>query len=287
MQADSNLNLPDIYNSKDYRSFLKEYFEYKKIRNLKYSFAVFSRFLGFTSRSFIQDVISGKKNISLESIDKFRVLFPRRVDSFEHFRKLVLRDQTKKDNERSYYDSQILFERSKTKHEMPSHDYSLYSDWYFVPIFFLACDPSFEDDVDWITKKLMFSLSKADAQKAIETLYHLKYWEKGADGKTKPQFDVISSHAETNRNILKGFHSRMIDLARLACDFQFNERILNAATILIDEKQLNDIREKIFKFKETELGGYQTSKIKSGQKKRVYQFQFAVFPLTQLLGSKR
>lgn len=284
MQAGKSSSLPDIYNAKDYRSFLRDYFESKKAKNPKYSFSVFSRFLGFTSRSFIQDVISGKKNISLESLDKFRVLFPRRVDSFEHFRKLVLRDQTKKDTERSYYDSQVIFERSKNKHEMPSHDYSLYSDWYFVPIFFLACDPSFQSDADWIAKKLMFRVSKESIRKAVDILYELKYWEKDSDGKTNPRFDVISSHAEADRNILKLFHSRMIELARQACEFQFNERILNATTLLINETQLNDIRERIFKFKETELSEYQTSNIESGQKKRVYQFQFAVFPLTQLLG---
>lgn len=284
MHSGNTSIIPDIYATKGYRSFLRDYFEYKKSRNSKYSFSVFSRFLGFTSRSFIQDVISGKKNISLESLDKFRVLFPRRVDSFEHFRKLVLRDQTKKESERTYYESQIQFERSKNKYEMPSHDYSLYSDWYFVPIFFLACDPSFQNDVHWIAKKLMFKVTTEDIQKAIENLYTLKYWEKGRDGKPKPRFDVISSHAETNRDVLKRFHSRMIELARLACNLQFSERILNAATILIDENQLNDIREKIFKFKETELGEYQTSSIKSGQEKRVYQFQFAVFPLTRPLG---
>lgn len=284
MQAGKNPYLPDIYHAKDYRSFLKEYFEIKKGKNSKYSFSVFSRFLGFTSRSFIQDVISGKKNISLESLDKFRVLFPRKVDSFEHFRKLVLRDQTKKEAERSYYDSQILFERSKNKREMPSHDYSLYSDWYFVPIFFLACDPSFQDGFEWISKKMLFKVSKENIQKAVEILYKLKYWEKDATGKTRPRFDVVSSHAEADRNVLKIFHSRMIELARQACELQFNERILNATTLLIDAEQLSDIREKIFKFKETELAEYQTSNIKTGQKKRVYQFQFAVFPLTHLLG---
>lgn len=284
MQASKSSGLPDIYSAEDYRSFLRDFFESKKAKNSKYSFSVFSRFLGFTSRSFIQDVISGKKNISLESLDKFRVLFPRRVDSFEHFRKLVLRDQTKKDTERAYYDSQIIFERSKNKHEMPSHDYSLYSDWYFVPIFFLACDPSFQCDTDWIAKKLIFKVSKESIRKAVDVLYELKYWEIDSGGKTRPRFDVISSHAEADRNILKIFHSRMIELARQACEFQFNERILNATTLLVDETQLNEIREKIFKFKETELSEYQTSNIKSGQKKRVYQFQFVVFPLTQLLG---
>lgn len=280
------LNEPNIYETPDFRSFLREYLVYKKNKNAKYSFTTLSQTLGLSSRSFIQDVIAGKKNLSLETIDKFKALFPRQLEKFEHFRKLVLRDQAKNTKERDYYANQISFERKKKPHDMPSLEYALYSDWFFVPIFFLACDPNFNDDVDWIAHKLQFQIPKAKIRQAIETLYKLKYWAKDPAGKTQIQLENISSHTEIDRQILKQFHGRMLEIGRQTVELPFYERILNASTILIDDQQLNELRDKIFKFKETELKSYQGYQIEPGSGKRVYQFQFAVFPLTKTLGAK-
>src|ERR1700692_4003945 len=98
---------PDIFTTTDYRTYLKDYFQFKKSKNKRYSFTLFSKFLKLSSRSFIQDIISGKKNLSLESMGRFRVLFPKHPNKFEHFRKLVLRDQAKNEDDRKYYSNQV------------------------------------------------------------------------------------------------------------------------------------------------------------------------------------
>ena len=62
--------MPNIFNYQDYRKFLGDYYEEKKASNSAFSYQNFSRKAGFASKSFVFNVINGRKNLSRASVVK-------------------------------------------------------------------------------------------------------------------------------------------------------------------------------------------------------------------------
>ncbi len=65
------LLIKDFLNSNSYRDFLSKFFKTKKKLNPYYSYSTFIKKAGFISRSYLSDIISGKKHIPAKSFSKF------------------------------------------------------------------------------------------------------------------------------------------------------------------------------------------------------------------------
>lgn len=80
---------PKIFDYHDYRIFLKDFFDYSKEKNGKFSFRFFAQRAGFNSGSILKLVIDGKKNLTNESINKISNGFKLKKREYEFFEKLV------------------------------------------------------------------------------------------------------------------------------------------------------------------------------------------------------
>jgi uncharacterized protein (TIGR02147 family) len=65
--------MPNIFNYQDYRQFLGDYYEEKKAMHPSFSYQSFSQKAGFASKSFVFNVIKGKKALSRNSVVKLSI----------------------------------------------------------------------------------------------------------------------------------------------------------------------------------------------------------------------
>ena len=70
-KADQYNNTPNIFEYYDYRLFLRDLVEYERKRNPVFSNRYIVRRAGFKSPTALKHVIDGKRNLSLESANKF------------------------------------------------------------------------------------------------------------------------------------------------------------------------------------------------------------------------
>jgi uncharacterized protein (TIGR02147 family) len=60
--------MPNIFNYLNYRDFLKDYYEEHKAKSPCFSYKYLANKAGFKSKSFFHEVITGKKNLSKDSM---------------------------------------------------------------------------------------------------------------------------------------------------------------------------------------------------------------------------
>jgi uncharacterized protein (TIGR02147 family) len=122
---------PNLFQYYDYRQFLKDFIEYKRITGTKYSYRYFSLKAGFSSTNFISLVVKGKRNLSSESIGKIAkgLKFNKQERSF--FEDLVFMNQAASHEEKDHYYQKMLSSTPFSKLRMlGKSSYEYFSQWY-------------------------------------------------------------------------------------------------------------------------------------------------------------
>src|SRR3954469_6473209 len=102
---------PKVFEYSNYRSFLRDLYEFEKAAHRKFSFRYFSKQAGFSSPNFLKLVIEGKRNLSIESIARFAKALKLNKEEATFFRALVLFNQASTTEERGMWVQEILKSR--------------------------------------------------------------------------------------------------------------------------------------------------------------------------------
>ena len=131
--------MPSIFNYQDYRKFLADYYEEKKISTPSFSYQNFSRRAGFSSKSFVFNVIKGRKTLSRTSVVRMCGAMGLSKTEAAYFENLVYFNQAMNFTERNFYFEKLsairpkTMEASKTRN-LRQDQYEFYSQWYHAVI---------------------------------------------------------------------------------------------------------------------------------------------------------
>lgn len=151
--------------------------------------------------------------------------------------------------------------------------YRVFSEWYYFGVLSLAETDDFQDDPNWIAKRL--NIQVRQARQTLSTLERLKLLEKNASGKlvwTGKMFRTPNSPDA----VIRQTHFQDLDLARISLEQDaFDDRDFSSITMAIDPKKLPEAKERIKKFRR-ELCSY----LESDAKKEVFRLVVQLFPLS-------
>lgn len=270
----------DIFAFPDFRSYLREYYRDRKAKNSGFSYASFSKLLGFKSRSYIQDVIAGKKKISLlDGLESFQTIFKDQPREFEYFKALVRRDQSQGKHRREN-ELEVVRQRGERKaKDLTEEEYFFYTDWYFIPIYFLPLLEGFRDDAAWIRERMRFKLTLAQTENARAKLLEAGLWKESPSGRITLD-GPRTSRKSLRRDLLYRFHGKMLELGRQSFESPTSDRFATGTTFHLTPDQLKEVHDQLMKFKELHLQKYaSTESAEPGSE--VYHFAAAVFPLSR------
>ncbi|QQR81755.1 MAG: TIGR02147 family protein [Deltaproteobacteria bacterium] len=126
---------PHIFEYLNYRTFLRDLFQFKKDEKLGFSFRTFSRLAGLKSSNFLKLIIDGKRNLSADAIHKFAKAFKLTKEETQFFETLVHFDQAQSVEEKNFYYERVM--RSKSYQDVRPLDasqYTYFSNWHFVAL---------------------------------------------------------------------------------------------------------------------------------------------------------
>jgi uncharacterized protein (TIGR02147 family) len=280
---------PNIYAAESFRNFLADYYRHRKEQNKNFSYQTFSRLLGFKARSYLPLVISGKRNIDPSQIERFSILFNNRQRQFNLFKDLVMFEWVKHPAEKAKIARKILqAKKSQSITGMKFEWYSLYSDWFYFPILYLAKAKHFKLDLEEIQNRMLFPVSPKQVRDAVDTFFKLGLWATRSDGFVELTEKVLTSYQELDRSVLKSYHKNMLELAIRAADLPFNERYLSGTTLTLTQQKFEELADEVHEIKKELYLKYVgastdvTPANKSEEnKKQVYQLSLAIHPLTK------
>lgn len=241
----------DIFSYRDYRAYLKDWFNDIKQKKHSYSFRVLARRAGFQSSNFVLLVMQGKRNLTQESVRKLAIGLDLGKRQEEFFRDLVFFNQAKKHDEKNHY-YKLLLQCQRLHHLKPMEQdqYEYYSEWYHPVVRELICSRRFDGTPAWVAARIVPRISPEQAERSIALLEKLKFIERDESGHWRLARSIISTGDELTSVVVHNYHKKLLDLTKEKMDSLASpEKDVSAMTLGIRIEQLPELRKKIRDFR--------------------------------------
>lgn len=265
-----------------YRSFLNDFFNYKKANNSNYSHRLFSSKAGLKSSGHLKMVINRDRNIGVKALPCYLkgLGFTQKKDQ-EFFKLLVKYDQSKDLSDKAKHFENILKLKERSGVSIISaSQFRLLSDTSMVTLYVLIGFKQFCMTRERIFSSLTKEIPKAKIEKNLNILLEMNLIE-NIDGCYKQTVGALSTPDDIKAIAVNKYHEEMIlrSLESLKKD-PANERNFNGVTIGIDAKKFDIVCEKINRFRRELNEILSEDELSSNQ---VYQLNLNFFPLTKEL----
>jgi len=268
---------PDIYGYVCYRTWLRDWFEWKKSVRETYSHRLFARLAGQRSPSTLIQVMDGVRNVSATALEGFLRALDLDVGEERFFRDLVQLDQGATPVVRAQALERILAtQRFVETRSMSGELTRVLSDWHGPAIFELAGCVDFQLDPAWIAQRLAPAITEAEAAATLELLLRvgmLKRTETGVE-REAPRFGIPQP---VHRTAALRYHQAMLRLALRGLEtFDENARFVSGFTTAIDPARLPELQKELNGF----LGQFFGRCEGEEHPTEAYQMSLAFFPLS-------
>jgi uncharacterized protein (TIGR02147 family) len=269
----------DVFRHRDYRAFLREFYDLGKRRKAGFSLRAFSRAAGLKSPNYLKLVMDGDRNLTPDMALRFAKACNLSGEAVDYFCELVAFNQANSAEARERHYRQFRrFRRFRKAHLLDASEESYHSQWYIPVVRELVARPDFSEDPHWIAKTLLPAISPSQARRAIKVLCELGMLERDHEGKLV-QGDPLVETAETplGHHVVK-FHRTMMKHASEALDHVPREqREIASLTLCISEQSMGELKAELVELRQSLLQRYQAN----GSAERVVQVNFQMFPLSR------
>ena len=267
-----------LYNYLDYREFLKDYYQYLKSQDKKFSQRYLALKLEVKSSGFLSEIFTGKRNLSQKNILQWFKVLDLDKDQRNYFESLVNFNQSGSLTEKGYW-LQKMMECKKVNLVLLNKDlYEYFSKWYYTAIremFFFYKEVA---DPKKIAAQLNPQIKADEAKAAIALLERLGMIEAKHEGSYSQKETMLSTGDQVKSVEVANFQLQTIDLAKSAItDIPSRQRDISTLTLSISEEGFKKITEILKATRKEILKVAQND----SNEDRVYQMNIQLFPLTK------
>jgi len=284
----SDLDQPDIFEYRDYRSFLRDWFEHRKRTWPEFSYEFFMRKAGLGSKATLHNVISGRRNPREDTLSAFAIGMELDENEAAYLEKLVELALCKTLEERREVLSVMIedprFQKDRRlERELSETETRFMARWYCWAIWELARAPGFRAEPAWLAKTMIPAITEEEAAEALELLFGLKFLELGEDGRVSTREIRISTNDVVNqRDAVRQIYRSNLDHAYDSLlTIDHTERFHRSATLLIPDALFPEMEAKLIDVCR-EIMGNADEAVRS--RVRVYQFGVQLFPMSHHVG---
>lgn len=272
----------NIFNYHDYRRFLGDYYSEKKANNPSFSYQNFSQKAGFSSKSFVFNVIKGKKALSRSSVVKLSLAMGLSKTESAFFENLVYFNHSDSFAERNFYFEKLnaihpVTTEASVARNLRKDQYEFCSQWYHVVVRSLIdLYPAINDPLV-IAKMIYPQITGKQTQKSIELLLRLGLIEEKEDGTYSICSKTLSSGPDMESLAAQQFHLSSMDIASKALqNLPRNIRNFSGLTLGISKEAYNKICNEIDSFQNRILAIAEDDT----NSNRVFQLNMHLFPVS-------
>ncbi|OGQ08544.1 MAG: hypothetical protein A3G32_00075 [Deltaproteobacteria bacterium RIFCSPLOWO2_12_FULL_40_28] len=239
----------NLFEYRDYRKFLCDYYDYAKKNRRGFSFRLFSFKAGFASPNFLKRVMEGDRSLTPESIEKCIIALGLNKQEAEFFRYLV--DYTQAgDQEKNQFLSKMVRSRKVAEISPLEKDrYEYYSSWYHPVVRELVVSNYYDGTPASLSVLIRPSLTESQVEKSIELLVRLGFIKKRGKGYCQSS-SLVTTGAESLEASLMHYHQNLLKLSHdLLPQIKPAERDVSALTLGIAKGRLPIIKKKVQEFR--------------------------------------
>ncbi len=273
---------PRILQYLDYRDFLRDYCEYRKSMDPRFSQRAFAREAGLppSCSSLLPSVIKGRRNLSANLRIKFAKAVGLSERDFRYLDLLVQFNQAKGMIEKNHYFAQLAKFRSSRARIVGEGQYRYYSKWYYSAVWTYFSIDQNQRHPAIIASRIFPSLSVPQVEESIRLLLTLGLIRKTASG-----YSTTDKHLYTEKD-LRALATRqhlheMNDTAMQVLEsVPTDRRQYNALMFSVSDAGFQAVKDRIRSFQE------ELREIVDGDSRedRIYSLTMQLFPNSQWEG---
>ncbi|MEW6777823.1 MAG: TIGR02147 family protein [Bdellovibrionota bacterium] len=289
MEKRTNIR-PDPSAYVDFRRYLGDLVTFLQGADPGFTYRSFAARAGYASPSFLKHVIEGKRNLTPEAIGRFSEALGLSPKEREIFETLVLLGQAKTDAERNLYYARLRKGSGAGKANgngaarMEKAQYEAYSLWYAFPVYELLRHEDFQEDPEWIAKRLHPHIRPAEAKKALALLEDVGLAVRNSAGRLWPRHRDLATEETVRSLAARNYHRAMLGHAVRAMDtLPQGKRSITSVTVSLTRAQYERARQMVSEL-EDKLLALAGEERNLGESREVY---FAGIQLVPVTGGKK
>lgn len=273
-----NHRVPDVFEFRDYRLFLKAYYEAGRKSGTAVSLRAFGKRAGLRSPNYFKLVMDGQRNLTSDMAARFAEAAGLRGDAANYFCELVAFNQEKNAAARKRAHERLArYARYRKVHKLAVAQEAYYSHWYLPAIRELAARRDFQDDPKWIARTLTPPISVREAERALRTLTELGLLIRDEEGRLVQADGLVEMVDGPLGHQVVAFHRSMMERASDALErVPREEREIGSLTLCLSEAQMRELKALLARFREEVMQQFPAGE----DAKRVVQVNVHMFPLS-------
>ncbi|MEO7956339.1 MAG: TIGR02147 family protein [Fibrobacteria bacterium] len=241
---------PIVTDYLDFRSFLRDWFRYRKEIQPGYSMRTFAAnpALGISSTSYMTNLLKGARNLTQRQRLQFIKALKLEGPLGEYFDFLVQFNQAKTIEEKNYFFSHLSKHRGSQAKILLEKQYAFFAKWHHSVIYnYLGLEKA-EASPARIAKHLAENLTPPEVQESLDLLLDMGLIRKTANG-----YAVTDRHLVTGKvfqgQVAKEYHREFLRLASIALDrFAPERRQFNVLAFSVSDKGFASVKQRIDAF---------------------------------------
>jgi uncharacterized protein (TIGR02147 family) len=270
--------LQALYQSDDYRIFLRDYFQEQKRLRKAFSHRFFARLAGFESSGYLAHVMAGERNLTESSIRKVGKAIGLKGHALAYLESLVLFNQAKSAEEK--IQRWKVLEKMRDRPSLRKLDEELAADyfrqWYTPALRELAVHADWKGDFGRLGAMVNPAIPADKVKTSLAVLLKIGLLAKDVDGRYRYTSGSLTTEGVSVK-VRRNFRLEMMFRAIEAMDaLGPSSRHLSGVTVAMSEKSyaqasslMDELRRKLLELAQ------QDERVD-----RVYQFNFQGFPLS-------
>src|SRR5262245_6238262 len=242
----------DVFAFRDYRQFLRTYYEAGRDAGQAVTLRAFSKRAGLRSPNYLKLVMDGARNLTPPMAARFADAAGLRAEAAEYFCELVLFNQAKTASERGRaYERLRRFPRYRKVHKLDAAQEAYHSSWYLPAVRELVAHREFREDARWIARQLLPAIAPRDAERALATLLQLGLLKRDEQGKLVQCDALVETPDGPLGHHVVTYHRSMLERAAAALDdVPRAEREIAALTLCVSGAQMDELKRHLERFRE-------------------------------------
>ena len=231
---------PDPRDYENPRDYLVDHLDWKRKINPNFSLRTWAGRMGFKNHSLLSLLLSGRREISPAHTAQLLRGLDLKTEEKKYFEALISLLAAKTDEERAFHEATVK-PLLKSERRMVFKDVETFrfvSHWLHSAILEMTRLNDFQNDSEWIAKRLGDGMTATDISKAVQRLKDLNLLREDGTRLVKTN-EKLSFGGERASQAVREYHRQTLLLATKAIEGQSKtERILNGFTMTIDSAQL-------------------------------------------------
>jgi uncharacterized protein (TIGR02147 family) len=243
---------PRLLQYLDYRAFLTDYCEWRRLSDPGFSQRVFAKEadLPASSSSLLPAVLKGRRNLSQNLRVKFSKALKLAERDANYFDVLVQFNQAKGMSEKNFFFTQLSKFRTSRAHVLNETQFEFFSKWYYSAIRNYFSMETAERNPNVIASRLFPEVTPDQVEDAIRLLLSLELIKKTANG-----YAVTEKHISTPKDVqARAAREHMLELTRMSMELLDKTpaalRQYNALMFTVSPQGFDTVKERIRSFLE-------------------------------------